>query len=68
VQALTKELDELKVKADKLGKPSEATEKRLKDKHEKEVQQLTADLMKEMMRIGMDPKLGPHMKDVMSKS
>jgi hypothetical protein len=68
VQALAKELDELKAKSDKLGKPSPETEKRLKEKHEKEVEQLTGDLLKEMMRVGMDPKLAPHMQDVMSKS
>ena len=68
VQALAKELDELKAKSDKLGKPSPETEKKLKEKHEKEVEQLTGDLLKEMMRVGMDPKLAPHMQDVMTKS
>jgi hypothetical protein len=67
LKALRKELDELKVKSDKLGPASEETQKRVNDKHEKEAQELTSQMMAEMMRIGMDRKLAPHI-DVFSGS
>ena len=63
MQALKKETDALKARADKLGKPSAATERRMKEKHEQELQRLTGEMQVEMMRIIQDPALAPHMRE-----
>ena len=61
--ALKKETDELKAKADKLGAVSAATDRRMTEKHEKELQRLQSEMQVEMMRIIQDPNLAPHARE-----
>lgn len=68
LQALTKELDALHAQAEKMPKPPEAEEKQLQAKYEPELEKVTGELMAEMMRVGFDEKLAPHLKDVMQSS
>jgi len=63
LQAISADLKELRAKSDKLGKPSPDEEKRLRDKYQPQVKELTPKLFSEMMRVAMDPKLGPIVKD-----
>jgi hypothetical protein len=63
--ALKKDVDELKARADKMGKASAATERRMQEKHGKELQRLTGEMQTEMMRIIQDPKIAPHMRETM---
>ena len=63
MQALKKDVDELKGKAEKLGKAPAATERKMKEKHEKELQRLMGEMQAEMMRIIKDPNIAPHMKE-----
>ena len=63
LQAISTQLKGLKTKSDQLGKPTADEEKRLREKYEPEVKELTPKLMSEMMRVALDPKLGPIIKD-----
>jgi hypothetical protein len=65
LQAVSAEMKAIKVKADKLGKPTPDEDKRLREKYEPQVKELMPKLMSQMMRIGMDPKLAPIIKDAM---
>jgi cytochrome c556 len=65
LQALSKEMKELEATASKLPKASAEEEKRLREKYEPEMKELTPKLFAEVMRVGMDPKLGTVLKDTM---
>jgi len=67
LQAIGAEMKELKAKSEKLGKLPPDEEKRLKAKYEPQVKELMPKLMSQMMRIGMDPKLAPIIRDAMPK-
>jgi hypothetical protein len=64
--ALKTELDALKAKADALGDPPAESAQRWKDQYEKQVQQVTGELMEEFGRVSMDPKLAPYVDGLMS--
>jgi hypothetical protein len=63
LQAISTQLKELKTKMDQLPKPSADEEKRLKEKYEPQMKEMMPKLMAQMMRVAMDPKLGPIIKD-----
>jgi PHP family Zn ribbon phosphoesterase len=65
LKKLGEEMKAIKAKADKLGKPTAEQQTALKAKYEPEMKQLTADMFGHVMRVGMDPKLGPIIKDAM---
>ena len=65
MEKIKKEMDEIKKKADALGEPPADVKKKLQEEHKAEMEKLFGEMMQEMMRIGMDPKLAPHVKDAM---
>ena len=65
MQALKKDVDELKAKADKMGPAPAAAERRMKEKHGKELERLMGEMQTEMMRIIKDPNIAPHMRETM---
>jgi uncharacterized coiled-coil DUF342 family protein len=61
--ALKKDTDALKAKADQMGNASPAAERRIKEKHEKELRRLNEEMQVELMRIIQDPNIAPHMRE-----
>jgi hypothetical protein len=57
VSAIGKDLQAYKKQIDEMPKPSASEDKRLKDTYENRLKAVTQDMMKESMRIGMNPKL-----------
>ena len=66
LKSIAEDLDKLKKEGEKMGKPSKEQEEAMKKKYEKEMEPIMKDFMTEMMRVSMDPKLAPHLKDAMS--
>lgn len=67
LEALGEEMKKMKEVHDKLGKPDAETEKKLKEKYEKRLSEVSQKLMQEMMRIATNPALGKHIQDAMGK-
>ena len=65
LEKIKKEMDELKKKADTLGNPPPEVKKKLEEKYKKDMEKVSGELAGQMMRIGMDPKIAPHLKDAM---
>ena len=65
LEAIGKDMKKLKERADKLGDPAKEKEEALKTKYEEKMKEAMTGLMQEMMRIGMNPKLGEKLGDVM---
>jgi len=67
LKALGERMEKIEQAAQKLGDPPADVEKRLEEKYESEVQKVTAELMGEMFRIGMNPTLSQHVEAEMKK-
>lgn len=65
LQAIDADMKEIKAKAEKMSKPSAEEDKRLEEKYRPQVMEVAERLTKEMVRVGLDPKLGPILKDAM---
>jgi hypothetical protein len=61
---LSGKMKALKTEADKMAKPTSEKEAELKKKYEDRMTKAMGTIMGEMMRIGMDPKIGPVLKDI----
>jgi len=67
LKAIGTEMKEMKARMDKLGKPSEAKEKELKEKYEKELTAATTRIMGASMKIAAaGPEAAEILKDVMN--
>jgi hypothetical protein len=65
MQQIKKDMEQIKVKAKALGEPPADVKQKLQEKHKQQVEKVTGEMMQEMMRIGFDPKIAPHMKDAL---
>lgn len=65
IQALGDDMKKIKDRMDKLGKPSDSEDKRLQAKYEKELREVTSDLMKESMRISFNVKGSTAVQDAL---
>ena len=65
MEQIKKDMEAIKKKADALGEPPAEVKKKLAEKHKPQMEKLASEMMKEMMRIGFDPKIAPHVRDVM---
>jgi hypothetical protein len=65
LQAINADMKKIKEQNDKLPKMTADEEKALKAKYEKDIGSVTADLMSNAMRIGLNPTLAPILKDAM---
>ena len=65
MEQIKKDMEELKKKANALGEPPADVKAKLQEKHKPEMEKLFGEMMKEVMRIGLDPKIAPHVRDVM---
>ena len=67
MEQIKKDMDELKAKANTLGEPPADVKQKLAEKHKPQMEKLAGEMMKEMMRIGFDPKIAPHIRDALPK-
>ena len=67
MEQIKKDMEAIKAKSQALGEPSADVKKKLAEKHKPQMEKLASEMMKEMMRIGFDPKIAPHIKDTMPK-
>jgi hypothetical protein len=65
MEQIKKDMDEIKAKSKALGEPPADVKQKLAEKHKQELEKVTGEMMKEMMRIGFDPKIAPHLKDTL---
>jgi uncharacterized protein YicC (UPF0701 family) len=66
LKKLGERMESLKEQVDEMDDPSPEVEKQLKEKYEKRVKEALGKLMREGMRIGMNPELSKHVRDVTS--
>jgi hypothetical protein len=57
IRDITRNLQDYKKRVETMQRPSAAENKRLNEAYEPRIQKANSDMMKELMRIGRDPKL-----------
>ena len=57
IQAIVADMQKLRKQADELGKPTKEAEAEMEKKHLDEMTKIQGEIVKEMMRIALDPKL-----------
>jgi hypothetical protein len=67
LQAIDADMKKIKDQDDKLPKMTADEKKALETKYAKDMEAVSGDLFGNLMRIGMDPKLGPILKDAMPR-
>jgi hypothetical protein len=65
MEQIKKDMEELQKKSKALGEPPADVKQKLQEKHKAQLEKVTSEMMKEMMRIGLDPNIAPHVKDAM---
>lgn len=64
LESLGKEMKDIEARGNKLPAPTAEEQKAMQDKYGKEMEDLMPRLMTQMFRLGMDPKMGPILKDI----